>query len=352
MKIAVVGAGPAGSIAAASCAKENDVTIYEEHATPPVQCAGLVSISGLSRLKIKPPKETIKNTVSGARIFSPSGNSFLIRAKSKKAYVLDRSLFDSFLLKEAVAAGAKLVREHVEQPFFLPADRVILATGTNYQLHQKLSIPKPKNFLVGAQYELRMDCDPDLVELYFNVPEFFSWIIPAGDVCRVGCCSKKNPMPHLDSFIKKLSAEGRVRDPEAADWTCGIIPIYDPNLRTDYGKVILVGDAAGQVKASTGGGVVMGGLAAKETPYPDYERRWRTALGGELSMHLRIHNVLAKLSDRNKDRFLSLVGQHTSALETEGDMDIASKSISALLKKPSFSAGFLARLPYFLSDLI
>jgi geranylgeranyl reductase family protein len=352
MKIAVVGAGPAGSIAAASCAKENDVLIYEEHTIQPVQCAGLISISGLSRLGIKPPKEAIKNTVSGAKIHSPSGNSFLIRARTKKAYVLDRSRFDSYLLDEAEAAGAVRVKEHVTEASQLDADRVILATGTNYQLHQKLNIQKPKTYLVGAQYELAVDCDPDNVELHFNVPEFFSWIIPAGDVCRVGCCANKNPVPYLDAFVKKLTAEGRIKNPGIAAKNFGVIPIYDPKLRTDYGKVILVGDAAGQVKASTGGGVVMGGLAAKETPYADYERRWKAAIGNELSTHLRIHKTFARLSDVNKDRLLSLIAQNTAALESEGDMDYATKSVTALLKKPSFSIRLLTQFPYFLSDLI
>jgi geranylgeranyl reductase family protein len=352
MKIAVVGAGPAGSIAAKCCAKENDVTIYEEHTTQPVQCAGLVSITGLGRLGIKPPKDAIKNTVSGARIISPSGSSFLIRAKTKKAYVLDRSSFDSYLLSEAEDAGAVLSREHVKQASSLDAEKIILATGTNYHLHQQLRFQKPKNFLVGAQYELPVDCDPDTVELHFNVPEFFSWIIPAGDRCRVGCCATKNPLPHLDAFIKKLSTEGRIKTPKIIDKSFGIIPIYDPRLPTDYGRIILVGDAAGQVKASTGGGVVMGGLAATQTPYPDYERRWRTTLGKELSLHLRIHNTLAKLSDKNKDRLLSLIAQNTSALETEGDMDLATKSVTALLSQPAFSLRLLAQLPYFLPDLL
>jgi flavin-dependent dehydrogenase len=156
----------------------------------------------------------------------------------------------------------------------------------------------------------------------------------------------------LDAFIKKLSTEGRIKNPRIIDKSFGIIPVYDPKLPTDYGRIILVGDAAGQVKASTGGGVVMGGLAAIETPYRDYERRWRKAIGAELSLHLRIHNTLAKLSDKNKDRLLMLIAQNNSALETDGDMDLATKSVTALFRKPAFSLRLLTQLPYLLSDLL
>jgi flavin-dependent dehydrogenase len=96
----------------------------------------------------------------------------------------------------------------------------------------------------------------------------------------------------------------------------------------------------------------MGGLAASHTPHPGYERRWRSEIGRELSLHLRIHDALVNLSDKNKDRFLSLVADYAGALEKDGDMDVASKTIGALLKKPLFSARLLAQFPHILFDAL
>lgn len=352
MKVAVIGGGPAGSISARWCSKENDVVLYEEHPAPVVRCAGLVSVSGLNRIGIKPPEHTIKNIVYGARIFSPSGKSFIVHTKEPKAYVLDRSVFDMFLLKQAEDSGAIIKEERVEDIKKLKADKIILATGKDYSLHRVLGLQKPKKFLVGAQYELNVDSDPELVEVHFNVPDFFSWVIPAGEYVRVGCCSYSNPIHYLNRFIKKLSDEGRIKKAEIINTSYGIIPIYDPNMRTEYGKISLVGDAAAQVKASTGGGIVMGGLAASFTPYTDYERRWRSAIGRELLIHLSIHNFLAQLSEENKEAFLSLVAEHADALEIEGDMDLASKSVNTLLRRPSFSLNLLSKFPSLLYDVI
>ncbi|MBN2013971.1 MAG: NAD(P)/FAD-dependent oxidoreductase [Candidatus Altiarchaeota archaeon] len=352
MKISVIGGGPAGSLAALSCVREHSVEIYEEHLTQPVQCAGLVSKSGLQRLNISPSKDFILNGVSSARIFSPSGESFLVDGREIKAYVLDRRKFDRFLLDSAVDAGAVLVNEGVRDLNSIEADRVVLATGTNYQIQHRLGLDKPTRFLVGVQYELEVESDPDVVELHFNVPGFFSWVIPVRDYARVGCCSMLNPTPHLDRFLKGLSAAGRVRDPRILARNYGVIPLHEPNLRTDYGRIITVGDAAGQVKASSGGGIVMGGIAAGFSSLPDYERSWRSAIGWELRLHLWIHNLLSRLSDNSKDRLFSLISEHKQLLENGGDMDSASKTVHSLFCSPTFTARFLLQLPSHLLDML
>ncbi len=351
MKVSVIGGGPAGSIAALNGVREHDVTLYEEHKKQPIQCAGLISKTGLMRLGIKLKKQHIKNTVYGAKIFSPSEESFLIEGKNPKAYVIDRGEFDQFLLDQATDKGATVINKRVKDLNGIDADRIILATGTNYQLQRKIGVNSPKRFLVGAQYEIDFSCDPRFVELHFNIPEFFSWIIPLKDRVRIGCCSNRNPVPYLDRFIKKLTSEGRIKNLRIHKKNFGIIPLHEPKLKTDYGKVVTVGDAAGQVKATTGGGVILGGLAATFTCRPDYERCWKSAIGKELNLHLRVHNIMANLSDQNKNRLFSLISCHKQILEEKGDMDIASKAVYGMFRNPAFTARFIYQLPYYLVDL-
>jgi len=349
MKISIIGAGPAGCISALSGSKEHDITLYEEHKIQPVQCAGLISRSGLKRLGIK---LEFLNKVRGARVYSPSKKLIEIDARKDKAFVVDRQKFDKDLLNSAIDSGVEFVNERVNSLNNIDADRIVLATGTNYYLHRKLELEIPRDFLFGAQYELDVECDPDFVELHFNVPDFFSWIIPVEDYCRVGLCTGEKPTPWLDQFVKELNKDGRLRNSKILRKNYGIIPVYNPRIKTEYGKIITVGDAAGHVKATTGGGVVMGGLAARFSCKKDYEKLWRAEIGMELYLHLIIRRFLDGLSDRNLDRLFSMVNDCKDSLQEKGDMDLASKSISSLLKNPSFTLRLLLNSPRFLLDLL
>lgn len=351
MAISVIGAGPVGSIAAISCSKSDDVEIYEEHEEQPVQCSGLISKSGLERLGISAEK-IAKNRIRGARFFSPSGRVLEIDGRQTKAYVFDRREFDSFLLNIAIDSGVNFINKRIDDIHELKSDRVILATGTNYQLHRKLNLDMPKEFLIGAQYEMKVECDKDFVELHFNVPEFFSWIIPVEDYARIGVCAGTNPIPYLDKFVMELENKGRILNKNILNKNFGIIPIYNPKLKTDYGRLITVGDAAGHVKATTGGGVIMGGMAAKFSYEKNYEAKWRSEIGRELYLHLLIRRFLDKLSDKNLDRLFSILADYRGIIEKNGDMDIASKSVFTLAKNPKFLARLLLEAPCLLADFI
>ncbi len=351
MTISVIGGGPIGSIAAVSCSKFDSVEIYEEHKEQPVQCSGLISKSGLERLGISAEK-IAKNRIRGARFFSPLGGMFEIDGKQTKAHVFDRSEFDSFLLNLAIDSGAKFLNKRIDDISNLKSDRIILATGTNYNLHRKLGLDMPREFLIGAQYEMRVECDKDFVELHFNVPGFFSWIIPVEDYARVGLCARTNPVPYLDKFLQELDEKGRILSKNILNKNFGIIPVYNPKLKTDYGRLITVGDAAGHVKATTGGGIVLGGIAAKFSYEKNYEVKWRSEIGRELRLHLFIRRFLDRLSDKNLDRLLSVLADYGGIIEKRGDMDIASKSIIALAKNPKFIARLMLEMPYLLIDLI
>jgi digeranylgeranylglycerophospholipid reductase len=199
---------------------------------------------------------------------------------------------------------------------------------------------------------MRVECDPDFVELHFCVPDFFAWVIPVGDRARVGLCVKGNPRPYLDAFVKRLQKTGRIKSDAVLAESFGIIPVHDPTLPTTTGNIVTVGDAAGQVKATTGGGVVFGALAAAHAHKPDYEAIWRRELGFDLKVHLLIHRLLNRLSDGGKDRLIRIIGDCHGALESGGDMDSASQTSAALLKSPKFLAEAAMNLPWLAADML
>lgn len=357
--VVVVGNGPVGCLAAETGCTGNDVAIVGGGARR-VQCAGLISKSGLERVGVDPKGSTL-NKVRGAKLYSPGGVEVVIDGGKTKAYAVDRLLFDEHLLNRAVDAGAKYVDDWVSKVNggvdlrhggTLIADKVVLATGTDYGLHRQMGIDQPREFLIGGQYEMLIECDPDFVELYFTFPDFFGWIIPLEGMARVGLAVKENPRPHLDNFVKKLRKDGRLRSERIRSESFGIIPVHDPSVTTQYGSTVTVGDAAGQVKASTGGGIVYGGMCAKHVLEDDYERRWRSLLGRELRLHLMIHRFLARLSDKGKDRFFRAVGDGKDSLEQGGDMDEATKTVSCLARNPAFIAKTLVNLPFLLADMV
>ncbi len=350
--ISVIGAGPSGCISAISCSKCDEVRIFEEHKKQPVQCAGLISKSGIERLGI-PLEKIARNRIRGARIFSPSGNLLEIDGKETKAYVFDRSEFDEELLNIALDSGVEFVNKRVKNISEMrDSERIIIATGTDYKLHRKLGLDIPRKFLVCAQYEMKLESDPDFVELHFNVPGFFSWIIPLEDYARIGVCARKDPVSYLDSFVKRLKKNGRILNSKIMDKNFGTIPVYNPGLKTEYGRLITVGDAAGQVKATTGGGVVMGGISAGFSCEKDYERRWRNEIGRELYIHLLIRRFLDRLSDKSLDSLFSLLEENKEIIVQRGDMDMASGLLLGFAKNPRFLAGLITRTPGYILDMV
>ncbi|MBD3262094.1 MAG: geranylgeranyl reductase family protein [Candidatus Altiarchaeales archaeon] len=358
-EVAVVGAGPSGSLCAASCANKMDTLLlggYDER----MRCAGLISLPGLKEIGCD-FKDIAINRVRGAKIISPGEVTVEVDGKTERAWVVDRVELDKRIYEKAQDAGAHTDPgwcESIKNGGLICAGgrsftsrKVVLACGTNYSLQHKLGFDVPKRFLLGAQYEVKVECDPDFVELHFNVPGFFTWIIPLGDGrARVGLATYAQPKKHLNLFLNKLKRGARLTSEKVYSENYGVIPLFDPNLRIQYGDVCLVGDAAAQVKATSGGGVVYGCRAAQHASKPDYEEIFKSNFSGELRLHLMIHDFLNRLSDNRMDEFFRLINSHKHVLECEGDMDSAEKTLYALIKKPSFLMGFLAKSPKLFLD--
>jgi digeranylgeranylglycerophospholipid reductase len=158
--VLVIGAGPAGLLAANEIAKRGfSVQVLEEHEEigKPDHCAGLLSTSGLKRLGLKLPKDIIQNTVAGARIYSPSGHSIIVERGKREANVVDRQLFDLWLASKAIDAGAevstnakakefvwdkrKIKGVHLNQKKQIDASVFVIAEGTRCILSKSVGLP-------------------------------------------------------------------------------------------------------------------------------------------------------------------------------------------------------------------
>ena len=366
-----VGAGVAGCEAALEASKKTArVLVLEEHPQVgiPSHCSGVVSLKGLELLGLEAHSSFSQKLIHGARFFPPHGESIEVRKKGPVALILNRMKLDQFLAKQAVAAGAELRAKTRASKFERTADGDLLTLGDGSKVQTKIVIdasgagsrlpeqaglqsPDWTQILPGLQYELvDMKEQGDLVELFFGskrAPGFFAWSIPTGkNSARVGLASKKgNVKRFLDDLVKEQWPKATVDATKS-----GSVLVAGPISRCWSTGFIVVGDAAGQVKQTTGGGIVIGGYCGKlagiaaasasvrngEDPegfLRNYDSQWREKFGSDLRKMGLARKLFASLSDETLDRLFTVLRDNVEEIEEEGDMDFQGKIITRILKK-------------------
>jgi digeranylgeranylglycerophospholipid reductase len=338
MRPVIIGAGPIGSHTA-RLIKKLDPLIIEARSRVgvPVQCTGIVSprLKELTRF----PNELIVNRIRGARLYSENEE---VEVKGK-AHVINRQGFDEWLHKKSMA------ETNFNERFIKCSKKRVRTSKNTYKTNLVIDCSGPKQGLIGVQAVARLKKDDDFVELHFHeCPGFFAWIVPTGNYCRIGLASKGKAMPMLKNFLKKIKA-GKVKE-----WNAGLIPMKVNEFVSD--NYIKCGDAAGQVKATTGGGLVTGVMSsiimskAVLKAYEDgnytksfftkhYYKPWKMVVGKELRMHSLVRHYLNSL--KSHDDLLRFIKNNKTLLEGYGDMDLPSKYLLRLLKPRNL--GFIAK---------
>lgn len=333
----IVGAGPAGLFLARQL-KGLDVRIIEEHREigKPVQCTGLLS-RNIDNI-YKPPQECILKTVKGARLFSPSGKIIELGRSENEAYVVDRAIFD-----QSLAQGLEIELGKQVQDINFGSKFVVGADGPNSTVARLAGFSNLGETVTGLQYEIPAEYyDSDFVELYFGndiAPGFFAWIVPAGERVRIGLASTKNPTEYLDKFAKSKvpGAETEIISKQA-----GLIPL---KLRKNFtlGKIALVGDAAGQVKPTTGGGVYFGMRSAKilaeaiqKNDLELYQKNWKKEIAMDFKLSDLIRNAVRNMQDKYMEKVWDTLSEDSAKklLLEHGDMDYPTKLLKGILKNP------------------
>lgn len=349
--IIIIGAGPVGCKVGELTAKQGyKVLILEEHSQvgKPVQCAGLVShrIFELS----KTSKKVVVNKVRKAK-FCCSDNSIELKSK-KSVYVIDREKFDKEMLKKAKSAGAviktstrflgykrgKALKVKTNKGIF-QTKLLVGSDGPNSSVAKAARIKLPDTRLTGVQMMIKSNYKPNTVELWFDSdisPEFFGWVIPENkNWARVGLATNKNVMKCLDNFfMKRFNRKIKSKKILAGTIRYGLIDNSVSN------RLLLVGDAASQVKPFSGGGLIYGLIGAekaaeacvkslKENNYKkqflkeNYDYVWKDRLAWPIMKGLAMSKIIHSLSDWQLSLLFSLVkkGKLTKLLEFT-DMDL------------------------------
>lgn len=358
--INVIGAGPAGSYASYLLAKQGfEVSLFEENSTigRPVQCTGIVT--GAFRDIIDVKDEFLINSVDTARVYSPNGASADFRLE-RENLVICRTSFDRYVAAMAAEAGAKVHLSHrfigldesgksikvlsgkSHEAKILPNDILIGADGPNSSVAKSAGIYGKRRFWYGAQATLRGKFEKNVFEVYLGsiAPNFFAWSVPENEYfTRIGLAVESEPNACFKKLLRHIGADEK----DVADYQGGLIPIYDPNVKTWTGSTYLVGDAALQVKATTGGGIIQGMLAAKALANSiqnslNYEKEWRKTLGRDLYTSHLIRKLFNKFSDSDYNLLLSIVKKEKiKKLIEHHDREFPSKLVAnMLLREPRF----------------
>lgn len=342
--VIVVGAGPAGSTAALHAAKNGASVLLldkKREIGNPIQCAGFLPDS--SEVQALLPEallpETLKNYpdscvlqhVKTQRIIPPNGN---VKEFAVRGTVLDRRRYDQFLAEQAAAAGAELIvktrvtgvegttveTSGILGKHTLKAKVIIGADGPNSLVAKSKGLamkPELKETSVAIEYQVRnVDTDPEALEMYFGkdyVPGGYAWIFPEGEGranvgigIRSGMAEKGiSAKEYLHRFMRGHPlAAPKLKKAIIMNVIAGIIPVNGAPANTATGDSLIVGDAAGHIIATNGGGIppaMIAGKIAGETAaefaagnckLEAYDRRWRAQFGAALETSVQARQIM------------------------------------------------------------
>jgi len=338
----IVGSGPAGSHAAYLLAKMGyQVLLIEGRKTPKqsINCSGIIGLEAFREFDLW--EVPVLNRINKFKFISPSGKSFIYQSDSDLAFAVDRSGFDSYLTRRAISAGASFLDESWVRKILIHEDEVkvciqskgrslelkakvgVIAVGYGSSLLKMVGLKSPPRYVEAVQAEVYTS-GLDYTEVYLGnkvAPGSFAWLIPLGNERGlVGLTTEKGSFQHLQFLSHKLQAEkdiSRVTNVQHSAIPLGLIP------KAFTRRILVVGEAAGQVKTTTNGGIYYGMIGAEmaakvldkafqqnrfdEEILHQYDQLWRAKLGPEIRLGLKLREIYSYLSDSKIDMLFNIV---------------------------------------------
>jgi len=342
----IIGAGPVGSYLAKKLAELGyKVLVLDKKMTAgqDICCTGIVSKECLDLIHID--KNLIMRQVNSAKFLAPSGKPLRVWHSNKVAYIIDRPALNLALVDHAqesgayylcgaqvtdIQAGTESVRisaNYRGQKRLFEADTAVIATGFGSPLPGKLGLGEINDFVIGAQAEINM-AGNDEVEIYLDqrlAPGGFAWLVPTRDnKGLVGLVTYQQPGQYLKKLLSNLKNKGKITSTKVTPGY-GAIPLRPP-AKTYTDRTLVVGEAAGQVKPTTGGGIYYGLLCAdiaadilhqafqdhdfSESRLATYQKRWRARLGKELQFGYWAHRLYNKFNNRQIERLHNFINKN------------------------------------------
>tara|TARA_B100001142_G_scaffold318586_1_gene360893 strand:+ start:136 stop:1407 length:1272 start_codon:yes stop_codon:yes gene_type:complete len=282
--VVIIGAGPAGGRVATHFAERgHSVLMLEEHEEigRPFQCAGLVTPNAMKEVGLF---HSVLEEIDGALIHGPSGTLVPVGTEGKiRTYVVCRKIFDQGVVKQALESGANIWLDSQPVNSQVHDDKVVLEVkkgneiqnisaslligcdGAHSWTRRHFKMGRPKELMIGFQAEVvGYENRERWLEMFSGseiAPGFFAWVIPSGNgTNRIGLWSTAERLEGrsieqcYDNLLEHPLWKDRFSDVTETARYCG--PVPSGMVKTAYkDRVILIGDAAGMAKPTTGGGI-------------------------------------------------------------------------------------------------
>ncbi|MFC1697823.1 hypothetical protein ACFL1H_05795 [Nanoarchaeota archaeon] len=322
--ISIIGGGPVGSYLANLLLKKgtNDIHIYEEHKKIgiPVQCSGLLTKDIYNYFKTNELKKLSKVDIYY--------NKDKLLSLNIDNYVFNRTKFDQHIINTAIDKGAKL---HLNNHFMkinklgkskssktiinvkdksnnkinnISTNKLIGADGTLSKVAKESGLWKKRIFYHGIQATVKLKNDSNTFNAYFGdiAPKFFAWTIPVNKTkVRAGVITLKNSRHYFDNFLKQIKVK------KILDKQSGLIPIYQPFTKIKKYNTFLIGDAATQLKPTTGGGIVPGFRFAHKLSKSIIQNKPYSNFDKDLFLSLKIRQVLNHMRKRDFEMLVDVM---------------------------------------------
>jgi len=343
----IVGGGPAGLHAAYKLASAGfDVSLFDAQGQigERAVCSGVIGTEAFSRFDL--PKTSVLNTIKKVQAISPAGRKIQHNGEEPLAYVVDKAEFNRDLASRAISAGAEMRLgrfvdsiEQKKQSVVIryrskggrqqeseKARGVMIASGVNRSLTEKLGLVRPRDYLRGIQADIPLGKDgmwrPTKIYVGQAVaPGAFGWKIPLGHGrVRVGLMSSEDSRPYFKKLLGKIAPHLRPDQYKV----CQKVITQWPQGKCVSDRILVIGEAAGHIKTTTGGGIYYGLLSAEmaadvmirachqnnfsEQALSTFETYCRSTFNRELETGYFFRKMIAKLPDSLLDKTFEKAG--------------------------------------------
>ena len=382
--VVIIGAGPAGLTTAARLASHgHDVLVLEEHPEVgrPVHCTGVLGLEAFDELDL--PRQSILAITGEASFRYGHGEPVCVETDRIKAAIVDRGVFDGALAVRACEAGAVIRTQSRVDALTVDASGVtvrvrgdeapirarvcVLACGANYRFNQELGLGVPRAFVQTAQIEMPFAALPRIdIRLGRDLaPGGFAWAVPftrdGVPFARLGLFCDSDAARRFQAFMARMAFESDIDPALMPEPRLKMLPL-GPVKRTVAERVIAVGDAAGLVKPTTGGGIyysiLSGALAAdaldqalrrdqlSERDLRFCEDGWRERLGPDIRAGLAFRALATRIGDRGIQALIEVarVDGIMPLLKETADFNWHRRAALALLRHPSVRKAVLSSI--------
>ncbi len=354
--LVVIGAGPAGSMAARITARYGlSVLVLEQKKVVgyPSHCAGGILTPILDHIGLAATvKNSIRAQIRKIKLISPLGRSVTHQFNRKIGYVVDRPAFDQLLIRDAQQKGAELLTQtraiglkrdndaynqviikHKNEIQKIQTRIIIGADGvaSNVAKWVGLSIPRIYSGIgFGYNAENILNISPDTVEIYFlsAIPGGYAWIFPKGTESAnigVGGYNTGTYMHKVFEWfrLKHPIVSTKLRQVRLMEYTGGIVPGSKMPRKTTFNWGICCGNAANQVDSLTGEGIrlalICGDLGGKIaisaiqqnnlSLIHNYHKLMQRKIGLELAVSYFLRHFLLRSNAEDYDSFVQAISK-------------------------------------------